>query len=277
MKFSTTTVNSIAIGGFDGMHKAHQALFNALTPQGCIVVIETGHANLTPALQRQYFTKYPVKILMLDEIRHLGAKGFVELLYTMFPALQKVVVGYDFRFGKDRAHDISHLRTFFKGDVVVIDEIFYENISIHSQVIRGFLKEGNICKANLLLGRDYAIKGVIEKGQGLGKKSFVPTLNVRGIENLLPKEGVYATFTRCNDEVHFSPSVSFIGHRKTTDGSFAVETHLLDVEVEKVDFVEITFVQYLRENQKFDTFEGLKDQIDRDVVAARKHTKIVSL
>ena len=98
MKNST----AIAIGGFDGMHFGHQALFAELGENGTIVVIETGYANLTPKDERENFTLYPILYIELDTIRHLDGKGFVAFLQEEFPKLQKIVVGYDFQIG--RAH-----------------------------------------------------------------------------------------------------------------------------------------------------------------------------
>ncbi|HFB53607.1 MAG TPA: bifunctional riboflavin kinase/FAD synthetase, partial [Sulfurimonas autotrophica] len=90
---------AIAIGGFDGMHIGHQALFSELGSSGTIVVIETGYANLTPDGFRQRYTKHKIVYLNLDDIRHLDGEGFVKLLQVNFPKLQKIVVGYDFHFG----------------------------------------------------------------------------------------------------------------------------------------------------------------------------------
>ena len=84
---------SIAIGGFDGMHIGHQALFRELDKNGTIVVIETGYANLTPARVREKFTSHPIVYLKLEDIRHFDGESFMQFLYSNFPKLQKIVVG----------------------------------------------------------------------------------------------------------------------------------------------------------------------------------------
>ena len=103
-KLDKTT--AIAIGGFDGMHVGHQHLFSALGDKGCIVVIETGYANLTPKQEREDFSHHPIVYLELDDIRHLDGEEFVALLNEKFPKLEKIVVGYDFHFGKNRKYNL---------------------------------------------------------------------------------------------------------------------------------------------------------------------------
>ena len=268
---------SVAIGGFDGMHIGHQALFCELDADGTVVVIDAGYANLTPKKFRELHTKHKIEILQLDAIRHLDGKGFVELLELHFPNLKKIVVGYDFHFGKNRAYSFDDLRELFKGEVVVVNEIKHKNDSVHSHKIRAKLQIGDIKGANEFLGYNYTIHGTLIKGQGLGSKELFATINLKVEDFLLPKEGVYVTTTRIDEEEHFHPSVSFIGHRESTDGSFAVETHILDGEVECKQKAEIRFVSFLRDNEKFATLEALKVAIKKDIAKAAKELNFLAL
>ncbi len=268
---------SIAIGGFDGMHIGHQALFNELGENGTIVVIETGYANLTPARGREKFTTHRIVYLRLEDIRHLDGEGFMQLLLINFPKLQKIVVGYDFHFGKDRCYSFNDLKEMFDGDVVVIDEVKHKNDSVHSHKIRAKLQLGDIQGANDFLGHNYTIEGKLIKGQGIGSKELVATINIEAPKFLTPKEGVYVTLTRIDDEEHFHPSVSFLGHRATTDGSFAIESHILDGEVLCRSKADIRFVLFLRENEKFETMEALKTAIQKDIAKAKKELNFLQL
>lgn len=119
--------------------------------------------------------------------------------------------------------------------------------------------------ANTLLGYPYRLKGLVIKGQGLGNKEFVPTINLDVEEFLIPKEGIYITKTYLHTVAY--PSVSFIGHRMSTDGKFAIETHLLSWEnfTEIPKNIEIEFYERLRENKKFENFASLKKQIFIDI------------
>ncbi len=264
-------ITSIAIGGFDGMHLAHQQLFSKLDINGAIVVIQTSYANLSPLTNRNEHSIYPIFFYPLENIKHLSGEEFIKLLLQEFPSLNKIVVGYDFHFGHKAAYNIDNLKDIFKGDVEVVDEFKINNIAVHSRVIRAYLRDGDIAKANNLLGYNYKLKGYHITGQGLGKKQFVPTINLNVKDFLIPQEGIYITQTVLNN-ISYN-SVSFIGHRVTTDGKFAIETHILE-DISNIDIpkiIEIKFYKKLRDNQKFDQYDMLKNQIDIDIKLANNY------
>ena len=273
MKNST----AIAIGGFDGMHIGHQHLFAELGVNGTIVVIETGYANLTPKCERENFSTYPILYINLDDIRHLDGVEFIDLLKEKFPQLEKIIVGYDFHFGKNRKYSFNDLKTMFNGEVLVIDEVTHREDSVHSHKIRAKLQIGDVKGANAFLGHNYTIRGNHITGQGIGKKELVATINIETDGFLIPKEGVYATLTRIDNEEHYHPSVSFIGHRVTTDGSFAIESHILDGDVVCKTNAAISFVAFIRNNEKFDSLDELKKAIKKDIAMASKELKFLQL
>jgi len=263
--YYTNTIHSIAIGSFDGMHIAHQALIKKAE---AVVIIERNSGYLTPGYKRSLYTEKPCYFYHFDKIRHLSPKAFVERLEQDFPLLEKIIVGYDFAFGKAKVGNVKVLRELFKGEVEVVDEIKIEGISVHSRVIKTFLKEGNIAKVNLLLGRYYSIDAEVIRGQGIGSKKLVPTLNLRVHSYQLPSEGVYATCTKIGKREY--DSVSFVGHRLSTDSAFAVETHLIDQTVTyNSGTVTLFFVGFLRTNKTFTSFEKLKMQIENDIADAK--------
>ena len=131
--------------------------------------------------------------------------------------------------------------------------------------------------ANRFLGHNYQIKGSVIKGQGIGKTDLVPTINLECGGFLLPYEGVYAALTRIDGEEHFHPSVVFIGHRVSTDGSYAIESHILGEEIKSCDNATICFVKFLRKNQKFESLETLKNAISDDILNARRELIHLSL
>ena len=265
MKY-TNTIQSIAIGSFDGIHIAHQALIKKAE---ALVIIERNGGYLTPGYKRANFTDRICCFYHFDVIKGLTPEAFIETLQTDFPQLQTIVVGYDFGFGKNKAGNAQTLQRLFTGRVEVVDEVSIEGVSVHSRTIKSYLREGNIVMANLLLGRRYSIEGVVVSGQGLGKKELVPTLNLNVQEYQLPLEGVYATRTKIKGEWFFS--VSFLGHRVTTDNSFAVETHILEHDIGEVKGkVEMEFVDFIRTNQKFESLEALRVQIEDDIMNAKK-------
>jgi riboflavin kinase/FMN adenylyltransferase len=247
-----------AIGGFDGMHLGHQAL---IKKSDILIIIEKG-SNLTPGNDRCEYTKLPCEFYNLEEIKNLEAVEFIEILKDR--NIAKIVIGPDFRFGKNRKGDINLLKKHF--DITVVDEVKIEGTGVHSRVIRKFIQNGEIKKANRFLGHTYKIKGFQIRGQGLGSKELVPTLNIKPAKNYcLPKAGVYITKT------NGFPSLTFIGIR-STDNSFSIETHILNKEyrMENEELINIQFLRFLRENRKFDNLKELKKQIEKDIKKALK-------
>jgi len=259
-------IRSIAIGSFDGMHIAHQTL---IEKADAIVIIERNSGYLTPGYKRSLYTSKVCCFYHFDKIKSLTPEAFVAKLQKDFPKLKKIIIGYDFAFGKEKKGNAQLLKVLFEGEVDIIQEISIDGISVHSRTIKAYIKEGNIEMANRLLGREYVINGEVVKGQGLGKKELVPTLNLDVDHYQLPLEGVYATRTKIEEE--WLDSVSFFGHRVSTDGSYAVETYVLDKEIGKVEGkVELKFMDFIRINQKFESLDDLKKQIQDDIERAKK-------
>jgi riboflavin kinase/FMN adenylyltransferase len=246
-------MKTAAIGGFDGMHIAHQEL---LKRANFFIVIEKG-SSITPGFDRCYYTNLGCEYFLLENIKHLSPLEFIKILKKM--NIKKLVLGEDFKFGKNRSGDLYLLKKHFEVDV--ISEIKIDGIGVHSHIIRQFIKE-DIVKANKFLGRNYKIKGLRVKGQGLGSKELVPTINIQLFKPyVIPKEGVYITKTNS----FFS--LTFIGTR-STDNSFSIETHIIESEKLKVKsekLIEIEFIEFLRENKKFKNINELKLQIKKDI------------
>ncbi|MFK5881845.1 MAG: bifunctional riboflavin kinase/FAD synthetase [Sulfurospirillum sp.] len=259
-------IDSIAIGVFDGFHLGHKELLKRLTPNGAILIIYKEIANITPGFTRERFSPYPCIFMKFASIKGLDCAEFISILMSHFPSLKKIVVGYDFKFGANRACDIYDLKQMFAGKIDVVDEFFIDGVSVHSSKIREFIKNGEIKKANTFLGREYSIVGKVIKGQGLGKKELFPTLNIEIQKYIMPKNGVYATRVLIEDKLY--DSVTFIGIRESTDGNFACETHVIDKDISQIDEVEIFFVDFIRENKKFDSLSELKDAIKKDITVS---------
>lgn len=247
------------------MHLAHQELIK--NADG-VVVIERNCGSLTPGYKRYFYTSKPIFFYNFENICNLSALDFIKRLQNDFKELETIIVGYDFHFGKGKEENSNFLKKNFK-NVIVIDEVKKENISIHSTTIRAFLKKGDIKKANSLLGRTYIIKGEVIKGQGIGKKELFATINIKTQDYQLPLNGVYATFTLIDKKWYHS--ISFLGNRITTDGFFSIETHILDKEITlKEENIEIAFVDFIRENRKFNNLQELKTAISNDILQTKE-------
>lgn len=260
----TNQITSIAIGSFDGMHIAHQVLIGQVE---AVVIIERNGGYLTPGHKRAFYTDRECYFYHFDKINFLTPETFVQRLKSDFPSLKKIVVGYDFHFGKSKAGNAQKLKELFDGEVCIIEEVSIQRIAIHSRKIKEYLKEGSVQMAALLLGRPYRIEGKVIRGQGLGKKALVPTLNLHVDHYQLPKEGVYATRTKIKQTWY--KSVTFLGHRISVDGSYAIETHILNEDLEETEGVAaVEFLEFLRDNKKFESLEALKVQINQDILQA---------
>ncbi len=277
MKKPSTTlvkdkIDTIAIGSFDGIHLGHMQLINRLGKNGALFVIDKDHANLTPGLKRIEYSKYPCMFYHFLKVKDLSGEEFIELLKKEFKNLKKIVVGYDFTFGRKRSCVAEDLKTLFDGEVEIVDEFFYNGISVHSSLIREALLNKDIDNANRFFAREYSIIGKVVDGQGLGKEELYPTINIEVKDYLLPSDGVYATRTKIEDKIY--NSVSFIGTRVSTDGHFSIETHIINRDIDVGDEVEIFFVHFLRENRKFSDLKDLKTQITIDINSAKSALEI---
>jgi len=262
-------IKSLAIGSFDGIHLGHKALIDQVE---AVVIIERNGGYLTPGYKRSFFVEQFCFFYHFEHIKSLRAKEFVAKLKEDFPKLDKIVVGYDFGFGYKKEGNTELLKELFDGEVVIVEEVKSEDISVHSRIIKTEVANGNIELVNRLLNRTYVIDGKVVSGQGLGKKKLVATLNLNVYDYDLPKDGVYATRTKVDDE--WLDSVSFIGFRVTTDGSFAIETHVIDKDIGIVrGKVYLEFVAFLRGNKKFDSLRALKKQIDLDIIHTKNNLK----
>ena len=265
----TNKIKSITIGSFDGIHLGHQVLIGKAQ---AVVIIERNGGYLTPGYRRSNYIKKPCFFYHFEKIYKISAKAFVEKLCIDFPNLETIVVGYDFEFGHKKEGNAALLNELFQGEVIVIDEVKVDNISVHSRTIKSYLKDGNLLLVNRLLGRSFSIDGEVVLGQGLGKKELVPTINLNVYDYELPKDGVYITRTKIEDE--WLESISFIGIRQTTDNSFAVETYVLERVLGEVNGkVTLEFLEFVRENKKFNSLKALKTQINLDITYAKNYFK----
>lgn len=263
---SRDDVRAVAIGNFDGMHIGHQKLFEHLGEHGAIIVILAGGgAKLTPFASRGAYTQKKLFYCELSKIKNLSGGEFIELLEQNFINLQKIVVGEDFRFGRDRAWSVEFLRREFHGQTCVVGE-FKMDGGVHSSRIKELLSCGRCEAAAELLGRDYELCGRIVRGQGRGAREFVATLNLEPGRFFIPKSGVYATVTSLRGARY--KSVSFVGERLSTDGAFALETHILG------DFAGFEAVNYAQDHAPYCGGQATDPARNLDEISARNSDEI---
>ena len=269
-------IQYLALGGFDGLHLAHQAILQQLPKNhndikhSAALVIEKGNANLTPGKSRIIYTDLPLIFVDLIQIKHFSGLEFCEYLQKYFPRLKQIVVGYDFRFGFNRDSTAKDLQDLMQAQVRIIDPIKLGDQTVHSHKIRHHISNGDINKANAMLTRAYSITGKIIKGQGLGSRELLPTFNIAVQDFLVPQNGVYITQTKLAKTSY--NSVSFVGNRLSTDNQPSIESHILGENISTNEAsLSISFLKYLRANKKFDNLEDLKHQILADIEVAKSY------
>jgi riboflavin kinase/FMN adenylyltransferase len=206
-----------------------------------------------------------------DEFAQLSPHDYVEEVLVSRVGLQEVTVGYDHRFGRKRAGDVDLLRQFGEQFGFAVDVIPPQKVDQHvvsSRGIRELLQEeGDVSRAEELLGRPYQLQGVVAHGEGRGREIGYPTANlaVQDPRKLVPKRGVYATTVRLPTGTVCGGMMN-IGRRPTFDEmEVTVEVHLFDFDGDLYgETLSVQFLQRLRDEQKFDSPDALAMQLSED-------------
>ncbi len=286
---------SVAIGMFDGVHLGHQqlirqALADAEQREGAAVVVTFDrHPNSVVAPDRVPPLIYSQK-QKLRAIESLGvdatliipftrdfsaqpAEAFIGSLVRQLAPVQSICVGNSFVFGHKRSGNVSLLRQLgneFNFVVHGIAAVSLDNEVVSSTRIRETVRAGEFDRASQMLGREYALNGLVVRGDELGRKLGFPTANLEVSGSLVPPNGVYAVHAYVDGKRH--RAVANIGERPTLNNfapSLRVETHLLNFDGDLYGKeIELTFVEKLRDEQKFNSLEALRAQIGRDIAEA---------
>jgi riboflavin kinase/FMN adenylyltransferase len=292
----------IAIGNFDGVHAGHRVILRRVAA----IARERG---LTPAVLT--FDPHPARVLAPDraprlistiaqrlrrmesagvdaamllafstELARLSPEEFARAVLVEKLHARVVIIGEDFRFGYKQAGDLATMRLLGEKlgfEVESAGKIEWRGARISSTAVRKLVEAGQVSKACRMLGAPFALEGAVVKGQGIGSKQTVPTLNLEPENELLPPVGVYVTETWDGELARWWRSITNVGYRPTFDGQgLTVETFLLDpFDSETLERIEVSFLRFVREERKFDSPELLRAQILRDVtVANRVHRRV---
>jgi riboflavin kinase/FMN adenylyltransferase len=286
---------AVTIGVFDGVHIGHRQVISDLITLAAssrlspaivtfnphplsILAPERSPKMLTSVDQRiDQFRQLGVEfvgVLDFPDIRHLLASQFCEEVLFRALRAKRVVVGADFRFGRDRGGDAKLLadegeRLGF--EVSVVDLFGYRDGVVSSTRIRQLLSDGRVEEAAALLGRPYELAGPVVEGERRGGSIGFPTANIAiSPERQLPGRGVYAGQAVTGDEIHMA--AINVGTRPTFDGQgTTIEAYLLDYSGNLYGrLLAIDFRARLRDELRFDGVEALTSQIRRDVERVRE-------
>jgi riboflavin kinase/FMN adenylyltransferase len=186
---------------------------------------------------------------------------------------KKIVVGKDFKFGKNRSGDVDNIISYFgKDNVILLSDYIIDNEKVSSTKIRNFLDTGNIQKANNFLGREYELSGLVVKGKKLGSKIGFPTANLQLNNDLyLPKFGVYEISCKVNGNLF--KGILNIGITPTVLNSkkVKIEAHLFNFNENIYDKnIVIQLKKFIREEIKFNSIDDLIKQINIDISSVKK-------
>ncbi len=282
----------LALGNFDGIHKGHRAVLEK-------ALFEAKKRGLVPAVL--LFDEHPKKVLFgeappfiitendkreqlskmgfsivtasFSELQNLSATEFVTKIYCSLN-VRAISCGYNYRFGKNAQGNTSSLKTECEKlgiTLFVAPEEIYEGEAVSSTRIRAALQNGEIKKANAMLGREFSYCIEVVSGDRRGRLLGFPTINQFFPQNFVKlRKGVYASKVELSNKWY--PAVTNIGTRPTVDGeSFRSETCILGFSGDLYGAeVEVFLLDFLRDETKFTSLEALTDAISRDAKKARE-------
>lgn len=283
---------ALAIGNFDGLHRGHQALIRAVCARAdellpALMCFEPLPATFfrpeQPVLRllnrrdklrlcRRYGLEQVYMLRFDRAFAALSPEAFVSEVVVAGAGAKQVVVGDDFRFGARAAGDITRLRELGEEHgfgVQVIDEINEDGIRISSSAVRQAMAEGELQRVRQLLGRAYAISGLVLRGRQLGRQLGFPTVNIRPPD---PPALAGILAVRVSGEgLDRHPGVASLGLRPTVGGTnWLLEVHLFDFDGTLYgQHLNVEFVEYLRPEQSFASLEELTRQMHEDARQAR--------
>ena len=284
----------VAIGNFDGVHLGHRKILQ-------ILVREARKHNLFSLLLT--FSPHPEKVLVgrkpkmlqtlnqrLREIEKYGiqiavvlpfnrrfaglsAEEFVRTIVLEKLKAKKIIVGENFRFGKNREGDVSKLNAFaaeFHFDIQSIPQVAKKDDVVSSSLIRELVQKGDIERANTLTGRPYEIEGTVIKGKSRGKNLGFPTANIHSLNDLAPP-GLFISEVEIGSKSW--PSVTHVGSKPTfNEKDTHIESYIIGFRNNLYgQRIRISFLRKIRDEKKFRTPEDLSHQIRKDLESAKSY------
>ena len=287
----------LTIGNFDGVHRGHRQLIDALCEKAKALGVPSMLMTFEPQ-PREFFagtklparlTRFREKVYLLDQTpldrllclpfnertANIEADWFAKDFVVDQVGAKHLVIGDDFRFGRGREGDFALFERYGQihgYSVSAMSTLLQGEARISSTLIRETLAAGNFTVATNLLGHEYFIMGRVVYGRQLGRQLNVPTANIRLQRYRAALEGVYCvTVEGIAGAVRHG--IANIGVRPTVDGKEPLlEVHVFDYTGNLYgDLIKVTFKQKLREEQAFDSIDALKTQINQDIEQARHY------
>ena len=288
----------VTIGSFDGVHQGHQQLLARIrrmaeARQGESVVItfdphprtvlnpgDDSLRLLSTTEEKAVFCAeqgidHLVVVPFTREFSEQSPAEYIEHFLVRHFAPERIVIGYDHHFGKDRAGDVEFLRYHaaeFGYEVVEIAAQEVDQITVSSTKIRQALHQGDVARARVLMGRPYGLSGRVVQGQQIGRTLGYPTANLELLNRLklVPANGIYAVRAEVKGELR--DGMLYIGERPVLEDGRGtiIELHLFDFSDDLYgETIRVEFVEYLRGDTHLKGLDALKAQLTEDEGAAR--------
>ena len=287
----------ILIGNFDGVHLGHQKLFNLAKSYKKKYSLKIGVVNFDPmpkmffnqSLKNFRLSSINQKINLLNNlgVDFIATKKFdrtfsktksinfiKNILYQKLNA-KFIFVSNNFRFGNKREGDVNLLiknEKKYKYKVVEPKPLSVKQKVVSSTLIRNLLENGFLEKANKLLGRNWSIVGIVQKGRQIGKKIGFPTCNISIKDYVLAKPGVYAVKVLRKNNSKYIKGIANLGYRPTfNQQKILLEVHLFNFSGNLYNkYLSVEFLKFIRKEKKFKNVDQLKTQIQTDLTIAKK-------
>jgi riboflavin kinase/FMN adenylyltransferase len=287
---------AVTLGKFDGIHRGHRLLIDevlSLKGQGYKAVMFTFSYHpynlfsdnelkliLTEDEKRARLEALGMDVLIsypfTHETRNTSPEEFIKDILVDKLDAKVVVVGNDFRFGKNRRGDVDMLKSMeavYGYRVIALEKKRWRDTVISSSAIREELAKGNMEDVNEMLGQPYYIRGKVLHGRKIGRTLGMPTTNLTPIPNkLLPPCGVYASRTLIDGMSY--PGMTNIGYKPSVgaEKNIGVETYIYDFDGDLYDReIDVELLTYERPELNFDSLEELKLKMEEDLVFGRKY------
>ena len=288
--------SSLAIGNFDGVHKGHQKVFKyakkdkskfgilTFTPLP-VMFFNKKIKNYRLAsedekfrLLKKFNADFVVNIKFNKIFSKITAKNFIKNIIYKKINPEKIFVSNNFKFGNKRKGNVNLLK---KSEKIYDYKLFkiapdkYKKKIVSSTKIRKLLQKGNINLANKLLSRTWFIDGYVVKGKKLGRKLGYRTCNIRIKNYVIPKAGIYAVKLLIGREKKLYPGVAYIGTRPTFKGKKVfLEVYIFGIKKKLYKKkLRVYFIKFIRPDKKFRNSSQLIDQMNKDVILAKKGLK----
>lgn len=287
------------IGNFDGLHLGHQNLLDTLKneaakrqlpsvliifepqPREFLAGVESPKrlSNLREKLRKieKYGIDYVFCIRFNQKLAQTNASDFAKNIFQDLN-VKYLIVGRDFKFGKDRKGDLEllqHLAKQHDCNIAVNPDFCIHNTRISSTLIRNILEQGNLQRAEQYLAEPFSMSGRVVKGYQRGRQWGVPTANIHLKKWCPPLNGVFVVKVVINDKIYYG--VANLGKRPTVDGlKHLLEVHLFDFTHSLSlygQLLQVCFLHKLRDEVKFDSIDLLIEQIKKDIEAAKVFVK----